>query len=83
MNPWVLRLIILVPAIALTPLLVNGAASLVTSAIHSVGDSIHSLLSPFGMSGDARLEGLIRLCLYLVAITLFARVLFGKIGNKK
>ncbi len=83
MNPWVWRILILIVAIPLVPLVVAGTASLVTTGIHSVGDGIQSLLKPFSMSGDAKLEGIIRLCLYLVAITLLARFLFGNIGNRK
>jgi hypothetical protein len=33
-------------------------------------------LSPFSMRGEARLEGLIKLCLYLVSITVLVKILF-------
>ena len=83
MNPWILRLIIIILAVAFVPIIVSGTASLITSAIHSVGGGIFSLFEPFSRSGDARLEGIIKLCLYLVAITLIARFLFGRRdGNK-
>lgn len=76
MKPWIWRSIIIILAIAFVPMIVAGVASLVTAGIHVVGQNVHSLLRPLSMSGDARLEGIIRLCLYLVAITLLARVLF-------
>ena len=81
MNPWIWRIIITILAIAFIPLIVTGTAALVTSGIHSIGESVHALLRPLSMSGDARLDGVIRLCLYLIAITLLARILFGRRGG--
>ena len=81
MNPWILRLIVIILAVAFVPILVSGTASLVTSAIHSVGDGVFSLFEPFSRSGNARLEGIVKLCLYLVVITLIARFLFGRRGG--
>jgi len=77
MNPWVWRIMIMILAIAFIPVVVSGTAALVTSVIQGIGHSIHSLLRPLSMSGDARLEGAIRLCLYLVAITLICRFIVG------
>jgi hypothetical protein len=77
MNPWIFRLIIILLAIAFVPMIVAGTASLVTQGITSVGHSISSLLSPLSMSGSARIEGIIRLCLYLVSILILVRFLFG------
>ena len=53
MNPWILRTIIIILAIALLPIIVSGAASLIMSGIHGVGESIHSILSPLSMRGEA------------------------------
>lgn len=78
MNPWVWRAIIIILAMAFIPIIISGTAALVTSGIHGVTQGIHSLLSPFSMTGDERLEGLLRLCLYLITITLLARFLFGR-----
>jgi hypothetical protein len=50
---------------------------LVTSGINEVSQSIHSLFRPFSMRGGARMEGIIRLSLYVVAITFLVRFLFG------
>ena len=77
MNPWILRTIIIILAIALLPIIVSGAASLIMSGIHGVGESIHSILSPLSMRGEAKLKGIIELCLYLVSITILIRFLFG------
>jgi hypothetical protein len=78
MNPWIWRLIIVVLAVALMPVIVSGTATLIANGIQAVGQGIHSLFKPLSMSGDARLEGLIRLCLYLISITLLVRFLFGR-----
>ena len=78
MNPWIWRIIILILAIAFIPMIVSGTASLVSNGTHAVAESIHSLLRPLSMSGDAKLEGLIRVCLYLISITLLFRFLFRR-----
>ena len=81
MNPWIVRIIAIILAVALVPLIVSGTASLVADVIQSAGEGIHSLFTPFAMSGEARLQGIIRLCLYLISITLLIRFLFGKKGG--
>lgn len=81
MNPWIWRIIIIILAVAFIPIIISGTASLISSGIHGVGQSIHSLLRPLSQPGDARLEGIIRLCLYLISITLLARFLFGRRGG--
>jgi hypothetical protein len=77
MNPWIWRIVIVILAVAFIPIIVNGTASLVTSGINEVSQSIHSLFRPFSMTGGARMEGIIRLSLYVVAITFLVRFLFG------
>ena len=81
MNPWIWRLIILILAIAFVPLIISGTASLISSGIHSAQEAIHTLIIPLSEPGEERLKGIIRLCLYLIAITLLARVLFGRRGG--
>ena len=78
MSPWMWRVIAAILAIAFLPLVVSGTASLVTSAIHGVAAGFQDLLRPFSMSGEARLEGIIRLCLFLIAITFLVQVLFKR-----
>ena len=78
MNPWIWRIVIVILAIAFIPLIVNGTASLITIGINEVSQNIQSLLRPFSMRGGARMEGIIRLCLYVIAITLLARFLFER-----
>jgi len=82
MNPWVWRIIIIVVAVAFVPLIVSGTAALITKGIYGVSQGIHTMLEPLSGSGDARLEGVIRLCLYLIVITLLARFLFGGRGGE-
>jgi len=79
MNPWILRIIVLILAVAFIPVIVSGTATLVSNAIQGAGQGIHSLLRPLSMSGGgARLEGVISLCLYLISILLLVRFLFGR-----
>jgi K+-transporting ATPase A subunit len=78
MNPWVWRSIIIILAVAFIPLIISGTAALVTSGIHGISQLIQSLISPFSETGDAKLQGLIRLALYLIAITLLVRFLIGR-----
>ena len=75
MNPWIVRIIAIILAVALVPIMVSGTASLVADAIQSAGEGIHSLFMPFSMSGEAMLKGIIRLGLYLISITLLIRFL--------
>ena len=77
MNPWVWRILIIFLAVALVPLIVNATAELVTSAIDLASQSIHSLLRPLSRSGDARLEGIIKLSLYVVSITFLVKLFLG------
>jgi hypothetical protein len=77
MNPWIIRVIVIILAIALLPLVVNGVSALTVQAIKGVSYGINNLISPFSMRGDAKLEGLIRTCLYLIGITLMIKVLLG------
>ena len=81
MNPWVWRLVVIILAVAFLPIIVSGTATMVTKAVEGVGETINSLIRPLSMRGDARLEGLIRLCLYLISITLLIRFLFGRRGG--
>ena len=78
MNPWILRIIIIILAVAFIPIIVTGTANLVTNGIQAAGQGIHSLLKPLCVSGEARLEGIIKLCLYFVIIVLLVRFVFGR-----
>lgn len=78
MNPWVWRSIIIILAVAFIPIIISGTAALVTSGIHGISQWIQSLISPFSETGDAKLQGLIRLALYLITITLLVRFLIGR-----
>jgi len=51
MNPWILRIIVLILAVAFIPVIVSGTATLVSNAIQGAGQGIHSLLRPLSMSG--------------------------------
>jgi hypothetical protein len=76
MNPWIWRVIIILFAIPISILVVSGTTSFVVQIIDVIGDSIHALFDPIFQSGEARLEGLIKLCLYLISITILAKILF-------
>ena len=75
MNPWVGRASVIILAVAFVPLIVKGVASLTVRAVHAVSYGIGALLRPLSETGDARMEGLIQLCLYLIAVVLLAKVL--------
>ena len=60
------RIVIFIVAIILSLIVVPFVASLATNAISFLGENITALFRPFTLSGDARLEGLVTLCLYLV-----------------
>jgi len=77
MNSWITRIIIIILAIAFLPIIINLASILTVQAINSTIQGIKGLFDPFSMSGDAKLGGVIGLCLYLIAITFLIRFLFG------
>jgi len=72
------RIVIFIVAIILVLIIVPVVASLATNAVSFMGESITSLFRPFTLSGEARLEGLISLCLYLIIITFLFRFLFRR-----
>ena len=72
------RIVIFIAAIIAAVIIVPFAASLVTSAVSFMGESITALFRPFTLSGKARLGGLIELCLYLIVITFLIRFLLRR-----
>jgi hypothetical protein len=78
---WDNRIIIIIAALASLIIIVPLATQLTVQVIHSATQGIQNLFHPLGMSGDARLEGVIKLCLYLIGITLLVRHLFGPRGK--
>ena len=81
MNPWVFRLLIAGLAVVLVPLIIKGVARLTVRGINAVSNGIESLIHPLSMTGDARMEGIIQLCLYLIVVTVIVNRLFGKKGG--
>jgi len=77
MNSWMTKTIIIVLAIAFLPILINVVSMLAVQGINATIQGIQGLFDPFAMSGDAKLGGVIKLCLYLVAITFLVRFLLG------
>jgi len=75
LNPWIWRAIIILLAVAFVPLIVSAVASLVTQGIHSVTESVQYALKPLSQSGEPRLQGIIKLCLYLITTTLLVKAL--------
>jgi hypothetical protein len=82
MNPWIWRIIIVLVAIALIPIIVQGTTNLISNVIEIFSQNIHDLFEPLSKSGEKRLLGIIRLCLYLISITLLARFLLGRTGGE-
>lgn len=77
MNPWIIRIVILILALVLLPVLVEGVAHLTTQAIDAAGAGINNLLSPLYRGGGNRTEGVIKLCLYLIAGTMLVKFLLS------
>lgn len=81
MNQWVIRVIIVLVALALGPLLIHGVTELTVGAIDGISNTVnHVLVGPFHSRGSARLSGLIKLCLTLVFILLVWKVVFSQKG---
>lgn len=76
-RPLILRFMIAGLALLITIVFVPMAASFVVRLIQSIGGGIISLFDPIFQSGEARLEGIIRLCLYFIIITFLVRFMFG------
>ncbi len=73
-NPWIWRFAIILFAIVLVPtVVIPGATSLIMDGIDSAGETINDMLQPLSQSGDAKLEGLIKLCLNLIFIVILVR----------
>lgn len=75
MNPWILRIIVLVLAVAFLPVLISGVSHLTSQAIDAAGNSVKNLLAPLSGSSGNRTEGIIKLCLYLIAGSLLVKFL--------
>ena len=79
---WTHRIIIIILALALLPILVHFVTLFSMQAIHAATQGIQNLFQPLAMTGDARLEGIIKLCLYLIGITLLVKFLIGPRGQR-
>ena len=75
MNPWIQRAIVVILSVAFVPLIVTGISALTMRGINAIRHEIESLLGPLSMTGDPRMQGLIELCLYLVAIVYIGKLL--------
>jgi len=72
------RIVIFIVALIFSLIVVPVIASLATNAVSFMGESITALFRPFTLSGEARLEGLIKMCLYLIIITFLIRFLLRR-----
>ena len=70
---WKVRLALCVVALIVSTIMVPAVASLTAKVIIFFREAISTALAPLTLSGDARVQGLIKLCLYLVIITLLVR----------
>jgi hypothetical protein len=76
-NPWIWRIIIVLLAVAILPKLVGATAALIMNGVDIMSQGIQSLFEPLSRSGEAKLEGILELCLYFFGITLLFRILLG------
>lgn len=81
MNRRVVLFLVAALAVALVPLIIKGIAHLTVRGINAVSNGIESLIHPLSMTGDARMEGIIQLCLYLIVATLIVSGLFRRRGG--
>lgn len=72
------RIVIFIVALILSFIVVPVVASLVTNAVSFMGESITDLFRPFTLPREARMQGLIELCIYLVTITFLIRFLLRR-----
>ena len=72
------RIVIFIAAIIAAVIIVPIVASLIINGANYMAESITALFRPFTLSGRQRLQGLIELCLYLVAITFLIRFLLRR-----
>jgi len=72
------RIVLFIVALILVLIIVPVVASLATNVVSFMGESITALFRPFTLSGEARLEGLIKMCLYLIIITFLIRFLLRR-----
>ena len=72
------RIVIFIVALILSLIVVPVVASLATNAVSFMGERITAPFRPFTLSGEARLEGLIKMCLYLIIITFLIRFLLRR-----
>ena len=75
MNPWIQRAIVVILSVAFVPLIVTGISALTMRGVKAVSQGVESLIGPLSMTGDPRMQGLIELCLYLVAIVYIGKFL--------
>ena len=78
---WTHRIIIILVALAFLPVLVHLVTQFSMLAINAASQELQNLFRPLLMSGGSRLEGTIRLCLYLIAIILLGKFLIGPRGQ--
>ena len=83
MNPWVIRILIILLAIGLVPVLVQGTAKLISDAIHGTGNAINKAIVPLYMSsGPDKLDGVILLGLYVIFIIAILRIVMKPRGGR-
>lgn len=78
MNPWIPRLILLGLAAIFLPALINGITHLTADAVDALSRGVQDMLSPLSRTGRSRTEGVIKLCLYLIAATLVVKYLLRR-----
>jgi hypothetical protein len=78
MKDWIWRIVLILLALAIVPPIINGTAAIVISGIAAISKTVHSFIGTVSGSGDARVESLIKLCLYLISITILIKFLFKR-----
>ena len=75
---WKMRLVLGFVALIVSSIMVPTVASLTAKVIRYFRETITRVLAPLTLSGDARVEGIVSLCLWLVIITLLIRFIIRR-----
>ena len=82
MSQWSVGVIVIIIAMAFVPLIINGVAAGIEQGIDGISHFIKGVFDSGSRSGDVRLQGLIKLCLYLVCVVFLVDFICQKVGRK-
>ena len=78
---WAWRLIVILLAIAVLPMIISGIALFVSNSVQAIVESIRNIFGSFSIYGNDGLYSVIQLCLWLLAIIFLIKFFFKKRGH--